>query len=145
LTAKPGVLFGFYLGVELAFWSIALAQLTGHTERGNSRLAINPPIVAIPSAILLNALGAKQWIPSSMQTTFHMLVVCAIPLALLLSGALIADHINRESLLHGSRTIFASATVRIGILPATSFPAVNENCPLDVASNLCLSSKPPCQ
>jgi hypothetical protein len=52
-----GVLFAFYLGVELAFWSIALAQLTGHSEQGSWRRAINPPIVAIPTAILLNALA----------------------------------------------------------------------------------------
>jgi malate permease and related proteins len=62
-----GVLFGFYLGVELACWSIALAQLTGHAEQGSWRRAINPPIVAIPSAILLNALRAKAWIPPSIR------------------------------------------------------------------------------
>jgi predicted permease len=113
-----GVLFAFDLGVELAFWSIALAQLTGHAEQGSLLRAINPPIVAIPTAILLNALGAKEWIPSSIATTFHLLAVCAIPLALLLSGALIADNINKDSLQHGSRTILASAAVRIGFLPA---------------------------
>ena len=110
-----GVLFAFYLGVELAFWSVALAQLTGHRERGSWRQALNPPIVAIPTAILLNALGAKSWIPASIETTIHLLAVCAIPLALLLSGALIADHINKESLRNGSRAIFASAAVRIGL------------------------------
>jgi malate permease and related proteins len=29
-----GVFFAFFLGVELAFWSIAVAQLTGHSEKG---------------------------------------------------------------------------------------------------------------
>ncbi len=82
-----GVLFGFYLGVEIAFWSIALAQLTSHPERGNWRRVINVPIVAIPTAIVLNAVGAKEWIAPSIATTFHMLAVCAIPLGLLLSGA----------------------------------------------------------
>jgi malate permease and related proteins len=113
-----GVLFAYYLGVELAFWSIAVAQLTGHAEKGSWRQALNPPIIAIPTAIFLNALGAKAWIPSSLATTIHLLAVCAIPMALLLSGALIADHINKESLRHGSRAILASATVRIGFLPA---------------------------
>jgi predicted permease len=113
-----GVLFAYYLGVELAFWSIALAQLTGHAEKGGLRQALNPPMVAIPTAIALNALGAKSWIPPAIATTFHLLAVCAIPLALLLSGALIADHINKESLRHGSRTILASTAVRIVALPA---------------------------
>ena len=127
-----GVLFAFYLGVELAFWSIALAQLTGHSEQRSWRRAINPPIVAIPTAILLNALGAKSWIPASIETTIHLLAVCAIPLALLLSGALIADHINKESLRHGSRAIFASAAVRIGLLPALIL-LFTKIAPLDLA------------
>ena len=113
-----GVLFAYYLGVELAFWSITVAQLTGHAERGSWRRALNPPIIAIPTAILLNAIGAKAWIPSSIATTFHLLAVCAIPMALLLSDSLIADYINTDSLRHGSRTIFASTAVRIGFLPA---------------------------
>ncbi len=127
-----GVLFAFYLGVELAFWSVALAQLTGHRERGSWRQALNPPIVAIPTAILLNALGAKSWIPASIETTIHLLAVCAIPLALLLSGALIGDHINKESLRHGGRAIFASAAVRIGLLPALIL-IFTKLAPLDLA------------
>jgi malate permease and related proteins len=130
--AAMGILFGFYLGVELAFWSIALAQLTGHAEQGSWRKAINPPIIAIPSAIVLNALGAKEWIAPSIATTIHMLAVCAIPVALLLSGGLIADHVNKESLQHGSRTIFASAAIRIGILP-TLILLFTKIAPLDVA------------
>ena len=45
-----GVLFAYYLGVELALWSMTVAQLTGHAERGSWRRALNPPIVAIPTA-----------------------------------------------------------------------------------------------
>ena len=56
---------------------------------------------------------------------------CTIPMALLLSGALIADNINKESLRHGSRTIFASSAVRIGILPALIL-LVTKIAPLDV-------------
>jgi hypothetical protein len=37
-----GVLLAYYLGVELAFWSITVAQLTGHAERGSWRRALNP-------------------------------------------------------------------------------------------------------
>ncbi|HET7237474.1 MAG TPA: AEC family transporter [Terrimicrobiaceae bacterium] len=92
-----GVLFAFFLGVELAFWSIALAQLTGHTEKRNWRRILNAPIIAISSAIILNALGAKTWLPSSIATTFHLLGACAVPLGLLLSGALIADYVNWDS------------------------------------------------
>ncbi|MFZ4683338.1 MAG: AEC family transporter [Terrimicrobiaceae bacterium] len=112
-----GVLFAFYLGVEIAFWSVALWQLTGHAERGSWWRAVNPPMVAIPVAILLNALSAEKWIPAAVDTTFHLLGACAVPMALLLSGALIADHLNKESLRHSSRTISAATVIRIGVVP----------------------------
>ncbi len=127
-----GVFFAFFLGVEMAFWSIAVAQLTGHSEPGRWRRVINAPIVAIPTAIALNALGAKAWIPSSVATTFHLLAVCAIPLGLLLSGALIADYVNWESLRHGRRTILASAAVRVLALPALMM-TFTRLAPVDVA------------
>ena len=127
-----GVFFAFYLGVELAFWSIAVAQLTGHSEPGGWRRVINPPIVAIPTAIILNALGAKAWIPPSIETTFHLLAVCAIPLALLLSGALIADYVNKESCGTEAATISASVVVRIVTLPALIL-TFTRFAPLDVA------------
>ncbi len=73
-----------------------------------------------------------MWIPASIQTTFHLLAVCAVPLALLLSGALIADYINKDSLRHGSRAISASFVVRIGILPALIL-LFAKVAPLDVA------------
>lgn len=137
-----GVFFAFFLGVELAFWSIAVAQLTGHSEKGRFRRAINAPIVAIPTALALNALGAKTWIPPSVTRTFHLLAVCAIPLGLLLSGALIADYVNWESVRHGRRTIAASVAVRILALPALIM-TFTRFAPLDVALKSVLSSKQP--
>jgi len=112
-----GVLFAFCLGVEIAFWSIALWQLTGRGELRAWWRIINPPMVAIPVAILLNAFSAEKWIPVSIDTTIHLLGMCAVPMALLLSGALIADYWNKESLRHGGGTILASTVIRIGIVP----------------------------
>ena len=111
-----GVLFALFVGVELGFWSIALWQLTGRAE-GGWRQTISPPMVAIPTALVLNALSAEKWIPASVDTTFHLLGVCAVPMALLLSGALIADYMKRESLQHGARTILVSTLVRIVLAP----------------------------
>jgi predicted permease len=111
-----GVLFALFVGVELAFWSVALWQLTGRAE-GGWRRSISPPMVAIPAALILNGLGAERWIPAAVDTTFHMLGVCAVPLALLLSGALIADYMRRQSLQHGGKTILVSTLVRIVVVP----------------------------
>lgn len=112
-----GVLFAFCLGVEIAFWSIAQWQLTGRGDLRRWWTMINPPMVAIPLALLLNGLAAEKWIPASVDTTFHLLGVCAVPMALLLSGGLIADHLNSAALRHGGRTILASTVVRLGLIP----------------------------
>ncbi|HEY5741729.1 MAG TPA: AEC family transporter [Terrimicrobiaceae bacterium] len=112
-----GVLFAFILGVDLAFWSIAIWQLVGRRGGNAWRQLLSPPTIAITAGLVLNGLGANAWMPAAIGTTIAALAGCAIPLALLLSGALIADHVNLDSLRHGSRTILASAVVRIGILP----------------------------
>lgn len=116
--ATMGVLFAFYLGVELAFWSIALGQMIPRSPGGRLRLQVNPPMVAIPLAILLNALGAKSWLPSSLATTFHLLGACAVPMGLLLSGALIADHLRRKSFAGARRTLLAATAARLAVIPA---------------------------
>lgn len=112
-----GVLFALFVGVEMAFWSIALWQLNGGARDGGWRQAVSPAMVAIPCALVLNSLGAAQWIPTAIDTTFHLLGVCAVPMALLLSGALIADHLKRDALRHGARTICVSTLVRIVAVP----------------------------
>ncbi|GAT33097.1 hypothetical protein TSACC_21505 [Terrimicrobium sacchariphilum] len=112
-----GVLFALVLGVELSFWSIALWQLTRGTEARSWRQTINPQVVAIPSAMLLNAIGAEHWIPAAIDSTFHLLGVCAVPLGLLMSGALVADHINFSALKKGSRTILLATVARVVTLP----------------------------
>ena len=112
-----GVLFAFFLGVELAFWSISLWQLTGHAERGSWKKAVNPQIIAILLAIGLNFLHGDKWIPAAIDTTFHLFGVCAVPMALLLSGALIADYINLRQMQHGGRTVLAACVVRLLAVP----------------------------
>jgi len=112
-----GILFAFCLGVEVAFWSIALWQLNGHEAPGRWRRMLNPPMVAIPLALILNGLSAKTWLPTAAETTIHMLGTCAIPIALLLSGALVADHLNVGAFRHGRRNIVAGIAVRILVVP----------------------------
>ncbi len=113
-----GVLFAFILGVEFAFWTIALWQLTGVPGRRDLWRSLNPPMIAIPVAILLHGAGAQQWLAGAPHTTFHLLGACAVPMGLLLSGALLADYARPSALHRGGPTIVASLVARIVILPA---------------------------
>lgn len=112
-----GILFAFCLGVEAAFWSVALWRLTGGGLSRHWRRMLNPPMAAILLALILNGFSAGEWLPPVAGTVIHSLGACAIPLALLLSGALVADHLNFGALRHGRRHIFAAVAVRILLVP----------------------------
>lgn len=112
-----GVLFAYWMGAELALWSIALWQLTGRPDRQGWWRSLNVAIVAIPLAIVFNALGAGEWLPSTVRSTFHILGTCGLPMGLLISGALLADYANRTMLHHGARVGLASLLTRLVLLP----------------------------
>jgi predicted permease len=116
--ATQGVLFAFILGVEISFWSIALWQLTGHSRKNGWKGAINPPAVAIVAAIILNICHAGEWMPGAIKNTYDILSSCAVPMALLLSGALIADNLTAQSFAGRGHTILASTAARIFVVPA---------------------------
>jgi hypothetical protein len=113
-----GVLFAFNLGVEVAMWTIAAATISGH-QAGKRWWAplLNPPILAVVGGIALNFLGGGHWTPSSVTTAWHMLGLCAVPLGLLLSGALLADHVTPHVLRTGWSAMFLGIGIRLGIMP----------------------------
>ncbi|MEI8387680.1 MAG: AEC family transporter [Verrucomicrobiota bacterium] len=113
-----GVLFAFNLGVEVAMWSIAVATISGH-QAGRRWWAplLNPPILAVVAGITLNFLGAVHWIPSPVGTAWHMLGLCAVPLGLLLTGAVLADHATPHVLRTGWPTMLLGIGIRLGIMP----------------------------
>ena len=125
-----GVLFAFNLGVELAMWTLAVMTVAGRQAgRRWWEPLLNPPVVAVVSAILLNLAGAATWTPETVRTACHMLGVCAVPLGLLLSGALLADYATPHVLRAGWKQASLAVALRLGVLPlvflgtAFAFPA----------------------
>ena len=114
-----GVLFAFNLGVEVAMWTLAVATVSGRqADKRWWEPLWNPPIVAVVAAILLNLAGAKNWIPASVGTAWHMLGLCAVPLGLLVSGALLADFAKPHVLRSGWKATGLAIGLRLGALPA---------------------------
>src|SRR6185369_2630274 len=68
-------------------------------------------------AVALNALGGHAHIPSVMVTAVHWLGQCAIPMALILIGAMVADHLHEFHSKSGWRVIGAAVLFRVGVLP----------------------------
>jgi predicted permease len=123
-----GVLFTFTLGVELACWTCGVGVLTGFSK-APWKLALNPPVIAILTALMINFSGLHAWMPVFLMNTFGLIGACAVPLAVLLIGAAIADIIGLEKM--QVRTALLSPLIRLGLLPL-SFVAVAYWLPLSV-------------
>ncbi|HLP77103.1 MAG TPA: AEC family transporter [Candidatus Paceibacterota bacterium] len=122
-----GVLLVHNVGVEVVLWTVGMAVLSGRGFQGGWRKIINAPLVALVFALALNAFGSGVLNPqiihvgSIAMTAVHWLGQCAIPLALLLIGAIIADHLPE---IHGGqsvRIVSAGIVVRLIILPPIFF------------------------
>jgi len=112
-----GMLFGFTIGVELAFWVLGLAILTGSSGKKAMRNFLNPPVVSIVLGMVLNFLGAGEWIPEWVDRSFTMLGACAIPVTLLVTGALFADYAVPVHFLKEKRVVVYAVLVRLLLMP----------------------------
>jgi predicted permease len=109
-----GVMFTFTLGVEVACWTAGVGLLTG-LGKAPWRLALNPPVFAILGSLVLNFSGMHAFMPQVVHNTLGTLGNCAVPLALLLIGASIADIWGAERL-RWSVAVLAPV-LRLGIIP----------------------------
>jgi malate permease and related proteins len=112
-----GVLFLHVVGVEVAMWTMGVLVISGSSSRFDWRKIINGPLIAIILALLLNALGWNSRVPTVVNTTMHWLGQCSIPMALILIGAIMADHLKEFHSSHGWRVIASSVLLRLAVLP----------------------------
>jgi malate permease and related proteins len=112
-----GVLFVHNIGVELALWTVGVMVLTGKRVGGGLEQAINAPLVAMLLALTLNFSGAYPYVPGVLRTTIHLLAQCAIPVSLLLIGAIMDDHIEEFHSRPEWRVIGTALMLRVGLLP----------------------------
>jgi predicted permease len=114
-----GVLFLHNVGVETALWTLGVMLLRPGGFARDWRNVVNPPLIAIVGALLLNTFHLDTRIPAVVHTAVHWLGACAIPMALILIGAVMADHLHEFHSAPGWRVIVASALLRLGVLPIT--------------------------
>ena len=115
--ATAGVLFLHIIGVEVAMWTLGVMMLSGGKLGTDWRKFINAPLIAMLVAVLLNALGWNTCVPQVVGTGMHWLGGCAIPLALILIGAIMADHLGEFHSACGWRVMSAAVVLRLGLLP----------------------------
>lgn len=119
LFDKPtvGVLMVLMVGAETALWTLGVMGLTGHRPGKDWRKIMNAPLVAIALALALNTLGWSAILPQALLTGIHWLGQCAIPIALILIGAVVADHVHEFHSRSGWRVMGTAVLLRMGLLP----------------------------
>lgn len=105
------------VGVSIALWSIGIAIISGSGGDGWKKTVFSPPLWAVLFSIFLSTMGWAQSIPAPVATAIGTLGSCAIPLGLLLSGAIIVDFVRDKSWLADVRVIVAGIAIRQFVLP----------------------------
>ncbi len=120
-TSTVGVLFLHNVGVEIAMWTLGVMLLGRNQAGGLGKKSwwrfINAPLVAIVLALALNWTGANRFAPVAVLTGIHWLGQCAIPMALLLIGAVVADFLPEFTSQRSFPVIGGACLLRLGLLP----------------------------
>jgi malate permease and related proteins len=111
------VLFVHNIGVELALWVYGLTWLAGRGLRDGMRRLLTPPVLAIVGALVMNAMVSRESVPGVVWSTVHWLGGCAIPMGLILIGAVMADHARDFVSRQGGRVMGWACVLRLGVLP----------------------------
>jgi predicted permease len=94
------------VGVELALWSIGIMIISGGQAAPDQssptptsvpawkRILFSGPLIAVIVASSLRATGVDQWIPSPATFAINAIAGSAIPIGLMLSGAIIVDYVG---------------------------------------------------
>lgn len=110
-----GVLFLHNLGVEVAVWTVCLALLRGGMV-GNWKAIINPPILAVLGGLAAHYGGIHGYMPQFFLGAIRLLGSSAIPLALLLIGATMADNLTEFDPTKGAPTVIGASLVKLVII-----------------------------
>jgi len=112
-----GVLFLHNVGVEACLWSALLLLLTGGHAGGGWKHIFNAPLFSIILALGVNLTGAGPHVPVAVVNILHVLGQCAFPMALILVGATIADHLPELRSGQGWLLMVPALLLRIAVLP----------------------------
>jgi len=112
-----GVLCLHNVGVEVSVWTTAMLLITGQSLGGMWRNIVNAPLIAVMLGLGLNWTGVGAAAPQPLLTVIRWLADCAIPISLILAGAIIADHVGEFHARHGVVVMVWGVVLRLGVLP----------------------------
>jgi predicted permease len=137
-----GVLFVHNIGLELALWSAGVWLLAGE---GSWRKVLTVPFLAILGALALNLAHGGDWLPRVALDSLHFLGQAAIPLSLLLTGAMLADAVSSLGAAGHVFSTVAGCVLRLVVLPPVFLLTAKWlPCSLDLKRVLVVQSAMPC-
>lgn len=104
------------VGVDFGFWVMG-ALVFAQRDQPIWRKLLRPPIFAIVVTVILNFAGLAASVPQIIIDTARMVGACAIPMGLILTGAMVADLLKDFHGKGGMRVITAAVLLRILLLP----------------------------
>lgn len=113
-----GVLMVYMLGVELGFWTLGVLVLTGGVGGTWRSKLLNPPSLAVIVGVLLNLTGAAGHIPSFLTDAVGMIGSAAVPIGIILVGAMTADHLGEAQWRSGTASLALASVLRALLAPA---------------------------
>ncbi|MFZ9682734.1 MAG: AEC family transporter [Cephaloticoccus sp.] len=112
-----GVLFVHNVGSEVAIWVVGVLVLSGQSLRAGWRQALSAPVWALVISVAVNLTGLGAHVPAVLAGVIHALAAYAIPFGLLLSGAVLAEHLlQKPAALVDLRTSVGAVVMRLGVL-----------------------------
>lgn len=114
---SQGVLFVHNVGVEAAMWTVGVLVLSGLSLREGWKKLLNPIMLTLIAAVILNRMGFGSHVPQMVSDVVHALGVCAIPLGLLTVGVSLANYLGEPRSLFQTKVSIASCVLRLGVLP----------------------------
>lgn len=112
-----GVMLVVNVGVDLAIWTVGVSLLAGRLDKSVFRLALNPPVIALILAIILNSIGFDQYCPDFVRATIGMIAPCAIPIGLLMIGTAFYSLTGDLKRIPQWQIPVGSTLIRLGLIP----------------------------
>ncbi len=115
-----GMLFVYNVGLELAMWTLGYIALTGKISLLESlKRTITPPLIALLFCLVVNAVWKENPLPFSLARIIHMMGQATIPMALLVVGATVFDHMQSVHGVGVTKPVVAGVLLRLLVIPLT--------------------------
>lgn len=113
------------VGVELALWSLGIVILNGLRGGAWKRALVSPPLIAVSIAMAIRLSGAEASLPPSALAPIGAIGNCAIPMGLMLSGAIIVDFLHESTWRGSTGLVIAAIGIRQLIMPTLMLAAAS--------------------